>query len=122
MGAVENFRLHRIRRITAGESAVVTVAPDDRVCSGDTWPGRETICGVVRIVSASDGILTVQAFPTEASSALASMEVYDSRGGGRGNPVSLSVNAGSEYIAVFSVPWGLAASRSFLVLTSVAVP
>ena len=116
---VENFRLHRIRRITAGESAVVTVAPDDRVCTGDTSPGRETICGTLHVVAPTDGTLTVEAFPTEGRSALASLAVFGSRSGGTGNPVSIRVGTGTEYTAVLALPWGLTASQSFVVKTSI---
>lgn len=33
---VENCRVHHIKRITAGESVVLTIAPDDGVCAIDT--------------------------------------------------------------------------------------
>jgi hypothetical protein len=118
---VENFRLHRIHRITAGESAVVTVAPHDRVCGSDYSPGRETICGVVHVVAPSDGTLTVEAVPAEGASAIARLEVFGSRGGGTGNPTSIPVTAGTEYMAVLAVPWGLTASQSFVVKTSMSV-
>jgi hypothetical protein len=119
---VENFRLHRIRRITAGQSAVVRVLPDARVCGGDYSPGRETICGIIHIVAPTDGTLTVEAFPADESSALASLEVFDSHGGGTGNPTSVRVTAGTEYMAVLAVGWGSTASHSFVVETSIAVP
>ncbi len=118
---VENFHLHRIHRITAGESAVVTVAPHDRVCGIDYSPGRETICGVVYVVAPADGILTVEAVPAEGGSALHSLEVYGSLGGGRGNPTSIQVTAGREYKADLALPWGFTGSKSFVVKTSIAV-
>jgi hypothetical protein len=118
---VENFRLHRIRRITAGEQAVVTVAPDDRVCGIDWSPGRETICGTIHIVARTDGILTVEAVPTGAGSTIHRLQVYDSRVGGTGNPVSIPVTAGTEYVADLALPWGFKASQSFVVTTSIAV-
>ena len=116
----ENFRLLRIRRIAAGQSAAVTVTPEDRVCGGDWSPGRETICAAIRVVSPTDGILTVQALPSDGGPALASLEVFTSTSGGTGNPVSIPVFAGTEYQAVLALPWGLTASRSFVVETSVS--
>ena len=104
---VENFHLHRIHRIIAGESAVVTIAPDDRVCGSDWSPGRETICGIVHVVAPTDGTLTVEAFPAEEGSALASLEVFGARGGGIGNPTSILVTTGTEYMAVLAVRWAL---------------
>jgi len=117
---VENFRLHRIHRIMAGESAVVTVAPDDRVCSSDASPGRETICGTIHVVAPSNGILTVAVFPAEGASALARLEVFGSPIGGTGNPTSIRVTAGTEYTANLAVTWGFTVSQSFVVKTSIA--
>jgi hypothetical protein len=119
---VENFHLHRIHRITAGESAIVTVAPDDRVCGSDSSSGRETICGIVHVVAPTDGTLTVAAFPAEERSALASLEVFGVQGGGIGNPNSILVTAGTEYMAVLAVRWGATVRQSFVVKTSIAVP
>ena len=117
----ENFRLLRVRRITAGQSATVTVTPEARVCGGDWSPGRETICAAIRIVSATNGILTVRALPSDGGSALASLTVSSSKGGGMGNPVSIPVFGGTENEAILALPWGLTASRSFVVETSISV-
>jgi hypothetical protein len=117
---VENFHLHRIHRITAGESAVVTVAPDDKVCGSDWSPGRETICGTIHVVAPSDGILTVAAFPAEGASSLARLEVFGSRVGGMGNPTSIRATAGTEYKASLALTWGFTVSQSFVVKTSIA--
>ncbi|MEO5895006.1 MAG: hypothetical protein ABIS06_04845 [Vicinamibacterales bacterium] len=116
---VEDFHLQRIRRITAGESTVVTVAPGDRVCGSDWSPGRETICGSIRVLAATDGTLTVAALPAAGNSALASLSVFGSYIGGTGNPVSIRVTAGAEYTVVLALQWGLTASQSFAVKTSI---
>jgi hypothetical protein len=58
---VENIHLHPIRRITAGASAMLTVSPEDTVCITDGWPGRELVCGIVRVVAPTDGVINVQA-------------------------------------------------------------
>ncbi len=115
----QNFRLRRIRRINAGESTVVEVAPDDRVCAGDWSPGRETICGVVHVVAPTAGVLTTSAVLAEGTSSLASLTVFGSQSGGTGNPVSIPVIKGAEYRAELAVPWGLATSQSFIVKTSI---
>ena len=77
---VENFHLRRIHRITAGESAVVTVEPGSRVCGGDWSPGRETMCGTIHVVAPADGTLTVEAVPADGGPALHGLEVYDRSG------------------------------------------
>ena len=115
---VENIRLRRIQRITAGESAVLAVAPDDKVCASDSWPGRELICGTLRVVAPRNGTMTIEAVPSQAGSQLPALEVWGGRTGGRGNPTSISVVAGTEYTVNVELPWGISASQSFVVTTS----
>jgi hypothetical protein len=117
---VENIRLHRIERITAGESVRLTIAPDDTTCFFDAWPGRELICGFVRVVVPSSGTMSVEAIPTQAGSLLPRVEVYSAKGGGQGNPSIIKVFAGTEYHIAVQVPWG-SKSQSFIVNTSMAV-
>ena len=116
---IENIRLHRIKRITAGDSAVLTVAADDTVCVTDAWPGRELICGTLRVVVPSNGTMSVEAVPTQAASGFPILEVY---GGGTGaprtNPTAFRVAAGTEYTVKVEVASGLLASQSFVVKTS----
>jgi hypothetical protein len=73
-------------------------------------------------VAPTDGTLTVAAFPAEERSALASLEVFGVQGGGIGNPNSILVTAGTEYMAVLAVRWGATVRQSFVVKTSIAVP
>jgi hypothetical protein len=115
---VENIRLRRIQRITAGESAVLAVAPDDKACGSDAWPGRGLICGTLRVVAPHDGTMTIEAVPGQAGSQLPTLEVWSDRTGGRGNPTSISVVAGTEYTVNVELPWGISASQSFVVKTS----
>ena len=51
----KNLHLYRIKRITAGESTVVTVVPGDTNCG---WEGELT-CRTVRVVLPTDGVLTM---------------------------------------------------------------
>jgi hypothetical protein len=120
---VENFHPHRIKRITAGESAVLTIAPapDDTVCVVDVFPGRDRICGIVRVVVLTNGIMSVEAVPIQAGSELPMLEVYGGNTGRSGNPTSIQVVAGTEYKVDVAVPWGIQASQSFFVKTSMAV-
>jgi len=115
---VEAIRLRRVQRITAGESAVLAVAPDDKVCAIDAWPGRELICGTLRVVAPRDGTMTIEAVPSQAGSQIPTLEVWADRTGGRGNPASISVVAGTEYTVNVELPWDISASQSFVVKTS----
>lgn len=118
---VENIRLHRVQRITAGESAALTIAPDDTVCVGDAWPGRGLICRTVRVVAARGGILTIHAVPTQAGPELPGLTVYNDRAGSRGNPASIRVFEGTETVVHVEMPWGINASQSVVVQTSMAL-
>jgi hypothetical protein len=119
---VENIRLHRIKRITAGESAVLTIVPDDTVCVLDVWPGRELICGTLRVVAPDNGIMTVEAVPTQATSELPMLEFFGNQTGApRANPTALRVTAGIEYTIKVEVPRGFTGSQSFVVKTSMTV-
>ncbi len=116
---VENFHVHLIKRIPAGESAALTIAPDDGVCAIDTLLDRNLICGTwVRVVAPRDGVMSVEAVPIQSGSALATLEVYGGGTGARGNPTVLRVTAGTEYTVDVAVPWGISASQSFVVKTS----
>jgi hypothetical protein len=87
---VEHFRLHRINRITAGDSMLVSVTPDNGDCQG--WLSGP--CGRVRIAAPSDGNLRIEAVPTQNGASLPQLEVWSE--GPYGNPLSLAVKAGTE--------------------------
>jgi hypothetical protein len=119
---VENFHVHPIRRVTAGESAVLTIAPDDGVCAIDVTPARELICGFVHLLAPRDGIMTVAAVPTQGAAALPVVEAYGGNtGSAPANPTALRVAAGIEYTVEVQVPWGINASQSFTLTTSVTL-
>jgi hypothetical protein len=116
---VENVRLHRVRRISSGESLVLTIAPDDSVCATDSWPGREQVCGIVRVLATGDGVMTIEAIPTDAGLARPDLTVYGGdTGAPRANPTSLRVVAGTEYFLNVPVELSFAENRTFLVKTS----
>lgn len=117
---VGNIQLHRIKRITAGESAVLTISPDDTLCATDAAVGDQTICRTVRVVVASNGIMRIEAVPTQAGSKLPMLRVYGGGTGARGNPSLLRAAAGIEYTVDVEVAWGFNGSQSFVVKTSMA--
>lgn len=118
---VENFRLRRVQRLTAGESATVTLDRDDSVCVLDAWPGRELICRTLRVLASRDGLMTVEALPTNSSSDRPSLEVYGGNAGApRNNPTSLQVTAGTQYTVHVGVPWGVAGNPSLVVTTALS--
>jgi hypothetical protein len=55
----KNLHLYRLKRISAGESTVVTVVPGDTNCGYDD----ELTCRTVRVVVPTDGLLTMSCDP-----------------------------------------------------------
>jgi hypothetical protein len=114
---VEHFRLHRITRLTAGESTLLSVTPDNGECQG--WLVGP--CGRVRVAALADGNLTIEAVPTQLPSGLPQLEVCCVSGNEQyGNPVSLRVTAGTEVHVEVGQPRGLATGESVLAKTSLA--
>ena len=115
---IENIRLQPVRRITAGESILITMESDATVCVLDAWPGREVQCGRLSVALPRDGLLTVRATPSPPGGDLPTLEVSGFRAGARGNPASVPVGAGTESRVSIQLPWGFSGSRSFIVTTS----
>ena len=90
---VENFRIHRVKRIAAGESVVVPVSVENGDCTG--WLFNP--CGRARVTVPVNGNLTVQAISPDESTAAPNIEVCCVNGNEvQGNPVTLRVNALTE--------------------------
>jgi hypothetical protein len=112
---VENFRIHRIKRVTAGDSIVLSVTPDIGDCTGWQYPP----CGRLRVTASAGGNLTIEAIPTQASAGLPSIEVCCASGSEvYGNPVTLPVTAGSEVWVEVGQTRGATPSQSVTVKTS----
>jgi hypothetical protein len=125
-GVTQDFRLHRIERISAGESKLVTVAPGDSLCVNNVqdFPGlgESYMCRSLRVLASSDGILTIEVVSPEdgehpqvevetVNAAVCCNERIE-------NPTSIQVTAGIEIRVSVEIPWGSTTSRSFLVNTS----
>jgi hypothetical protein len=66
----QDFRLHPIDRIQAGESKAVTVAPDDSLCVNNVQDmpgvGPSFLCRSLRVLAPSSGVLTIESFHRKA--------------------------------------------------------
>jgi hypothetical protein len=112
---VENFRLHRIKRITAGDSIVLSITPDNGECTG--WLVGP--CGRLRVAALADGNLTLEAVPTQLPAGLPQIELCCVAGNEvGGNPVSLPVRAGTELWVEVGQPPGNPTGGSVMVKTS----
>jgi len=125
--ASQNFHLYRIQRITAGDSTVVTVAPDDTLCVNNVQdsPDWDYVCRSVRVVAPSDGVMTLEAVSTQ-DGARPSLEAETAGGDGPccaerlENPTSIQVTAGTEVVVHVEMVLGSTTSQSFTLTTSLA--
>jgi hypothetical protein len=58
---VENFRLHPLQRIVPGESALLSLAPDDGLCVTELSFSPATVCRTIRVTAQAIGTMTVRA-------------------------------------------------------------
>ena len=114
---VENFRLHGIQRIAAGDSLMLSIAPDDGECP-DASAGP---CRIVRVAAPADGRMTVEALSTQPAAEQPQVVVCCVSGNERdGDPVILPVTAGTEYEVQIGLSRGNTTSQSVLLKTSLA--
>jgi hypothetical protein len=120
----QDFRLYPIDLIPAGGSAIVTVRPDDSLCSNNIlepgW-GVDHVCRLVRIEPAA-GVLTVDAVPASGGSrptlvaaVKAGTRVLVER---QGNPVSVEMSGGTTVVVSVAIAAGSPATQSFTLTTS----
>jgi len=115
---VENFRIHGIQLIAAGDSFVLSIAPDD----GECQENASGPCRIVRVAAPTDGKMTVETLPTQPGGEQPKVEVCCVSGNERyGNPVTIPVTAGTAYDEVkVGLSRGLTTSQSVLLKTSLA--
>jgi hypothetical protein len=113
---VENFRLHHSRRLTAGDSLVLSVTADNGVCQAELYGP----CGRLRVATPATGTLRVEAIATREGAALPQLYVCCVAGNERyGNPITMAVTAGAESrVEVGQMSLGATASDSVIVKTS----
>lgn len=125
--STQDVRLHRIERITAGESKIVTVAPADTLCVNNMQdsPGLDDhVCRSVRVVVLSDGIVTIEAVSMNLGAhpplEVETVGVQPCCSERMGNPTSIQVRAGTEIVANIEMSLGSTVSQSFVLTTSIA--
>ena len=124
----QDFRPYPIKRIAPGNSALVTVSPDDPLCANNmTSPGEgaDYVCQIVRIVAPIDGTMTLEAMPLDGGER--PLLVVEAGWGQPRccsqrleNPTSIKVTAGTEVIAHVEMATSSTANRSFTLNTSMA--
>jgi hypothetical protein len=113
----QNIHIYRIKRITAGESTVLTVVLGDTMC-GDN---DQFVCRTVHIVAPADGLMTIEVVPNP-SAADAGLEISAPSYRCCGGTASVPVTAGTEVIANVGMGWTSTANQSFVLNTSLVRP
>jgi hypothetical protein len=112
---VGSFPLYRIRRVAAGDSMVAAFPSNVGECP--SWMAER--CGIVRIAVPRAGNLTVEVTPTDQSAGQPPLEICCVSGNEiSGNPLTLSVDGGSESTVMIGLRRGSTAAESFVVKTS----
>jgi hypothetical protein len=127
-GTTQTVPLYRPQRITAGESALVTVAPDDSLCVNNMQDspglGPDFVCRSLRVVALRDGVITVEARSTRDGThpplEVETEGVLPCCSERIANPTSVRVAAGTQLRVNVEIPASSPGSESFLVTTAVA--
>jgi hypothetical protein len=130
-GTSQTVRLHRIERMVAGDSTVVTVAPDDTLCVNTLQDmlslGPDYVCRSVRVVAPIDGVMTLEARSTQGGARPPlEVEIVAIVAFGKPgccaerieNPTSMVVTAGTEVVANVEMLSRSTTSQSFTLITS----
>ena len=126
--STQDVRLHRIERITAGESKIVTVAPDDTLCVNNVQDtpglGPDYVWRSVFVVAPNDGAVTIEAVsaqngthpPLEAETRGISPCCSERMG----NPTTFHVTTGTLIVVNVEMLSNSTSPQSFVVNTSLS--
>ena len=122
---VQNVRLHRMERIVAGESKLVTIAPDDTLCLNQLQAipglGPDYLCRSVQVVAPNDGPVTIEAVSTQnGAHPLLEVEVGDDARSA--NPITIQVAAGTVIVVNVEMLASSTSAQSFVLNTSLSPP
>ena len=123
---VQNVRLHRIERIVAGESKLVTIAPDDTLCVNNVQDtpgiGPDYVCRSVFVVAPNAGAVTIEAVSTRdgahAPLEVETVGVSPCCSERMGNPTTIHVTAGTVIVVNVEMLSSSTSTQSFVVSTS----
>ena len=112
---LQDLHLYRIKRITAGESTLVTVVPGDTTCSEDGF----FVCRIVHVEVPNDGLLTMEVVPIP-SATNTGLAILDDIGDGSRPSKTIHVTAGTEVVVYIGMAWTSTVSESGVLKTSLA--
>jgi hypothetical protein len=127
-GTTQNVHLHRIERIAAGESKLVTIAPDDTLCVNNTQDtpgiGPDYLCRSVFVVAPNDGAVTIEVVSTRDGEhprvEVETIGVSPCCSERLGNPTTIQVPAGAVIAVNVEMLANSPSTQSFAVSTWVS--
>jgi hypothetical protein len=128
--AIHNVHLHRIERIIAGESKLVTIAPEDTLCVNNMQDtpglGPDHLCRSVFVLAPADGAVTIEAVSTRDGAhpplEVETVGVSPCCSERMGNPTTIRVTAGTLIVVNVEMLAGASTAQTFLVNTSPPLP
>jgi hypothetical protein len=128
-GRIQNVHLHRIERIVAGESKLVTIAPDDTLCVNNVQDtpglGPDYVCRSVLVVAPHDGAVTIEAVSTRDGARppleVETVGVSPCCSERISNPTTIQVTAGTVIVVNVEMPASSTSTQSFMVNTSLSL-
>jgi carboxypeptidase family protein len=126
----QNFHTYSIPRLPVGQSTTVTVSPGDSLCLNNVQdtPGLlDYVCRTMRVVSAMDGLVTIEAVsndggvhpPLEVELLVESGPCCSER---LQNPTTIAAPAGVEITVNVEMLWGSATAQTFVLTSKVEQP
>jgi hypothetical protein len=127
LGTIQNVRLHRVERIVAGGSKLVTIAPDDSLCANNVQDApsiQDYVCRRVFVVAPNDGAVTIEAVSTQDGShpplEVETVGILPCCSERMGNPTTIEVAAGTVIVVNVEMLSSSASAQSFVVNTSLS--
>lgn len=127
-GTTQNVHLYRIERIVAGESKLVTIAPDDTLCFNNVQDtpggGTDYVCRSAFVVAPNDGSVTIEAVSTQNGAhpplEVETLGVAPCCSERIGNPTTIQVAAGTMIVANVEMLSSSTSTQSFVLNTSMS--
>jgi hypothetical protein len=127
---VQNVRLHRTERIVAGQSKLLTIAPDDTLCVNNVQDspgiGPDYLCSSVLVLAPNDGVVTIEAVSTQDGAytplEVETVGVSPCCSERMGNPTTIRVTAGTVIVVNVEMLANSTSAQSFVVNTTPPLP
>jgi hypothetical protein len=118
MNVVKDLHVYAIRRIQAGESIHVVIAPSDPYCGGIN--GDDWVCRTVRVTSPGRGTITIDVVSESGAPPGSGLEITSPSYSCCGLHQTVAVSPGAEVVAQLGMPHAATAGAGYTMTTSFA--